>query len=225
MRGDGVGVGDVDEMPRGAWGGGHTAGGDDGWGAISKHIMWLVGGRCEYERDESHESCWHWIDVGDGARVEHGSFAVHVAQPGGAYGMRGDGVGVRDVCAMYDGRAWSGRDAAGGDDGGGSRWERDASVVGGRWRSERGTTREPGGDGIGIDDGTRGQSGDADVYSTGAGGADGMRGDGVGVGDVGEMPCGAWGGGHTACFGDSWRSIGEPDGGMVGGHGSDERDA
>ena len=31
------------------------------------------------------------------------------------------------------------------------------------------------------------------TYTGGARGADGMRGDGVGVGDVGEVPGGAWG--------------------------------
>ena len=49
---------------------------------------------------------------------------------------------------------------------------------------------EPGRDGVGIGDGARGGHGAGGVYGAGPGGADGMRGDGVGVGDVGEVPGG-----------------------------------
>ena len=47
MRGDGVGVGDVGAVPGGAWGTGHAAGGDDGWGAGREHeqamSLWTLG--------------------------------------------------------------------------------------------------------------------------------------------------------------------------------------
>ena len=198
MRGDGVGVGDVGEVPRGARSHGHTTGGDDGWGPSWHRICWLVRRLGWLECFNPHQSSSHRLAVPEWNSVaqhsNHHFFvcnsSTYLAGTSRADGMRGDGLGVADDSALYDGKTWSGRDASGGDDGGGSCWERDARVVGGHGRAERGTTREPGGDGIGIDDGTRGQYGDDDVYSAGAGGADGMRGDGVGVGDVGEVPCG-----------------------------------
>ena len=68
--------------------------------------------------------------------------------------MRGDGVGVGDIGEVH-GVAWGSGDTAGGDDGRGAGRERDGGVVGGRGgRDERGAETEPGGDGVGVGDGT-----------------------------------------------------------------------
>ena len=68
--------------------------------------------------------------------------------------MRGDGVGVGDIGEVHGvGRVE--RDTAGGDDIRGAGRERDGGVVGGRGgRDERGAETEPGGDGVGVGDGT-----------------------------------------------------------------------
>ena len=101
--------------------------------------------------------------------------------------MRGDGLGVGDVGAVPGGGTWNRRDATGGDDGRGSRWEFDAGVVGGRSRYERGTRQEPREYGVIIDDGARGEYGDDYLQCKRTGGADGMRGDGVGILHIGAM--------------------------------------
>ena len=76
--------------------------------------------------------------------------------------------------------------------------EHDARVLGGRGRIERDASSEPSRDGVGVGDGARGEPGAGGVHGAGSGGADGMRGDGVGVGDVGEVPGGAWSSGDSA---------------------------
>ena len=119
MRGDGVGVGDVGEVPGGAWSSGDSAGGDDGRGAGREHDARVLGGRGRIERDAAsnragtgsasvtvHGASWGWW------RTRAGS--------GGADGMRGDGVGVGDV-GEVPGGAWSSGDSAGDDDGRGAR--------------------------------------------------------------------------------------------------------
>ena len=52
-----------------------------------------------------------------------------------------------------------------------------------------------------------------------------MRGDGVGIGDIGEMQGGSRGAGVETCGGDGWVGVGEPDGGVVDGRAGAERDA
>ena len=127
--------------------------------------------------------------------------------------MRGDGLGVGDVGEVPCGKSHWGY-ASGGNDGGGSCWEHDTRVVGERGRAERGTTPELGRDGIGIDDGTRVEHGARRVHGTWAGGADGMRGDGLGVGDVGEVPGRAGICRDTAGGDDGGGAVGERDGGV-----------
>jgi hypothetical protein len=100
--------------------------------------------------------------------------------------MRGDGMGVGDI-GEVQGDARSPGDAAGCDDGGGAGRERDAGIVVGRGGIERFATTEPSGDRLGFCDGARGKHGPRDLYGTGAGGAHGMRGNVVGVGDIGEV--------------------------------------
>ena len=66
--------------------------------------------------------------------------------------------------------------------------ERDAGVVGGRGGLERDASSELSGDRVGVGDGARGEHGACDAHVTDSGGAHGVRGDGVGVGDIGEVP-------------------------------------
>ena len=101
--------------------------------------------------------------------------------------MRGDGVGVGDIGEVHgDGR--SSGDSTGDDDGRGERRQHDARVVGGRGLIERDGSSEPSRHRVGVSDGAREPYGAGDVHGTGTGGAHGMRGDGVGVGDIGEVP-------------------------------------
>ena len=137
--------------------------------------------------------------------------------------MRGDGVGVGDVGEVPYG-AWVGGHTAGGDDGGGAIGGHDGGMVGGHGRGKRDAATERSGDGIGIDDGTRVGDGSHGVHGTGTGGADGMRGDRVGVGDVGEVPYGAWGWGHTTGGDDGGRSTSKHIDGLVGGRCEYKRD-
>ena len=100
--------------------------------------------------------------------------------------MRGDGVGVGDV-GEVSGMVRERGDTAGGDDSGGAGRERERGVVGGPWRGEYGSTREQGGDGVGVSDGARCEHGAGCCHRIGPRGGDGMRGDGVGVGDIGTL--------------------------------------
>ena len=111
--------------------------------------------------------------------------------------MRGDGVGVGDI-GEVQGDARSPGDTAAGDDGGGAGREQDAGVVGGRGGLERDASTEPSGDRVGVGDGARGEHGACDAHGTDSGGAHGVRGDGVGVGDLGEVPGVAQRAGGTA---------------------------
>ena len=54
---------------------------------------------------------------------------------------------------------------------------------------------------VGVGDGARGEHGACDAHGTGSGGAHGMRGDAVGVGDIGEVPGDARGAGDTSAWG------------------------
>jgi hypothetical protein len=115
MRGDGLGVGDVGAVPGGAWCTGHTASDDDCGRSDREHVGRVLCGGSEHERDASWKPCGHGIGVGDGARVESGTGCVDGAGTDGADGMRGDGVGVGDVGAMFVGTGDPGH-TAGGDD-------------------------------------------------------------------------------------------------------------
>ena len=138
--------------------------------------------------------------------------------------MRGDGVGVRDIGEVH-GDARGAGDTAAGDDGGGAGWKQDAGVVGGRWGNERDAAAEPSGDRVGVGDGARGEHGACDVHGTGSGGAHGMRGDSLAVGDIGEVSCFASSAGDTAGGDVACSSARERDAGVVGGCCGIERDA
>ena len=126
--------------------------------------------------------------------------------------MRSDGVGVGDIGEMSGFSVCSSGDTAGDDDGGGAGRERHTRMVRGFPSLELDASTEPSGDRVGVGDGARGEHGACDVHGAGSGGAHGMRGDGVGVGDIGEV------------LGDArsaWDTAGDDDGGGAG----RERDA
>ena len=98
MRGDGVGVGDIDHLSGvDIWFSGDTAGDDDGRKAGRKRDAGVVGRFCRFEYNAMEKSRCHWFFNGDGARGEHGACDVHGTGSGGAHGMRGDAVGVGDI--------------------------------------------------------------------------------------------------------------------------------
>ena len=116
MRGDGVGVGDVGEVHGGAWEAGHTAGGDDGRGAVWEWIIGLLYGRGGFERDERVQPCGDGVGVGDGARGGAWAIVFFGTRTDGTNRMRGDGVGVGDVGELHGDARRAGH-TAGGDDG------------------------------------------------------------------------------------------------------------
>jgi hypothetical protein len=132
------------------------------------------------------------VSMGDGTRGRAGAAGAYRSCEDRRDGMRGDGVGVGDVGAVPD-ILGGHRDAAGGDDNGRAVRERQRHVLGGCGRLERDRTIQRCGDGVSVGDGTRGRAWACFVYSGGADGGDGMRGDGVGVGDVGAVPDIFWG--------------------------------
>jgi hypothetical protein len=224
MRGDGVGVGDIGEVLCDAWFTRNPAGGDDGGGAGREQDAGMVSCCWCTERDASTEPTGDRLGVGDGARCGHGACAAHGTGSGGIHGMRGDGLGVGDI-GEVQGDARSPGDAAASDDGGGAGREQDAGVVGGREGIERDASTEPSGDRVGVGDGARGRHGARDVLRTGSAGADGMRGDGVGVGDIGEMQLDERSPGDVAGGDDGGDAGGKQDAGVVGGRGGIERGA
>ena len=101
-------------------------------------------------------------------------------------GLREHGVGVGDVDEVPD-RAGSRGDPAGGVDGRGSMGLSERSGIGGDGERECVGTGECAGDGIGELDGAGGRLRPYGVHGRDDGGSDGVRGHGVGVGDVGPV--------------------------------------
>jgi hypothetical protein len=201
-----VGVGDIGEVPGNARSAGDAAADHDGGGAGRQRDAGVVGGRRSLKRDGSTEPSGDRVGVGDGARGEHGACDVHGTGSGGAHGLPGDGVAVGDI-GEVPGDARSAGDAAGDDDVGNAGRQRDAGVVSGHRGIELDGSTEPSGDRVGVCDGAWGEHGACDVHGTGSGGAHGLRGDGVGVGDIGEVP------GDARSAGDA---AGDDDGGAAG---------
>ncbi len=208
-------VGDVGAVSRWTRGRRDTSGGDDCRGAGWERDAGVVGGHCRTEQDASLEPRRHGIGVDNGTRIWHGGCGVYSVGEGGTHGMRGDGVAVGDVSALSRG-TWGRRDTSGGDDGRGAGWERVAGVVGGHCRTEQDASLEPRWHGISVDDGTRIGHGDGFAYSAGSGGAHGMRGDGVAIGNVGAVSCGARGRRDTTGGDDGGITSRERDAGVVG---------
>ncbi len=77
---------------------------------------------------------------------------------------------IREV----SGDSWGSGDTTGGDDGRGAGREGDTGLVGGLGRSDRDAQTEPGGNRVGVSDGTRVEHGVCEVHGTGSGGAEGV---------------------------------------------------
>ena len=167
MRGDGVGVGDIGEVPGDAWRSRDTASGDDGRGAGRERDAGMVDGLEDIERDATAEPSGDRVGVGDDTRGKYGACDLHRAGTGGAHGMRGDGVGVGDI-GEVPGDEWRSGDTASCDDGRGAGRERDSGMVGGFGVIERITTSEPSGDRLGVGDDPRGEHGACDVHRAGS---------------------------------------------------------
>ena len=98
--------------------------------------------------------------------------------------MPDDGVGVGDIGEVSV-DAWSTGDTASGDDGRGAGSERDTGMVGGHEVIQCHAFAESRWDWFVHYFNTWSEHGACDVHGAGTGGAHGMRGDRVGVGDIG----------------------------------------
>jgi hypothetical protein len=203
MRGDWVGVGDIGAVHDGARGSGDASCGDDGRGAVRQRDHGILDGHWQGKRDEGIQQGGDRDGIGDGARGEHGACCFHCHGAVRADGMRGDSVGVGDIGAVQGGARGSG-DTACGDDGRGAIRQRDRGILDGHWQGERDEGIQQGGDRVGVCDSARGWFWRCCFHGDGAVRADGMRGDRVGVGDIGTVQGGSWGS-WDAWFGDdSW---------------------
>jgi len=126
-------------------------------------------------------------------------------------------VGVGDIGAVQGGARDSGDAANNCDDGRGAIWEHERAMVSGRWLGQHDASGKQGGDGIGGSDSARVEPWACGVHGDGAVRTDEMRGDKVGVGDIGAMPCGAWGSGDATCGDDGRGAVRERDGGIFSG--------
>ena len=217
MRGDGVGVGDVGAV--------HDRGGSSGQPcrcvdrrrASRDNEHGVICGRRGHEHSRAEQRRKHGIGVGDGAWIWAGTGRTDGDGTGRGDGMRGDGVGVGDLSAM-PGRSGRAGHIYGCGDGRTSSGERYRSLLyrheDDDWGGEgiqHGSYRIGGGHGAWI------RAGDSCLDSNGTGRGDGMRGDGVGVGDVGAVQDGVWRERKRRDDGDGGGEGRELDGGMVGG--------
>jgi len=111
--------------------------------------------------------------------------------------MQGDRVGGGDISEVSS-DAWTSGDTASCDDGRAAGREHDTGVVIRLGVNERDARAERCRDRADVSDDTRGKYGARDIHRADTGGAHGMRGDRVGVGDIGEVPGDAWRSGDTA---------------------------
>ena len=98
-----MGVGDVGEVSGRARGWIDTAGGDDGRGEGRERDTGVVGGWGRVERDASGEPGGVRVGVDDGAWGRHGAGEGDGSHEVGAYGMRGNSLGVGDVSEVHGG--------------------------------------------------------------------------------------------------------------------------
>jgi hypothetical protein len=219
-----MGVGHISDVRGDAWGSGHTRGGDDGRGAGRERDTGMVGRHVTAEQDAWAEPSGDRVGVNHGTRIEHGVCEPHTEGSSGAHGLRGDGMGVGDVSEV-SGDAWDSGHTTGGDDGRGAGRELDTGMVGRYSWAEQDAWAEPSGDRVGVSHGARIEHGTCELLWECSVGADGLRGDGMGVGDISEMSFDAWGSGHTRGGDDSRGSGRQRDTGMVGRHGRAELDS
>ena len=188
MRGDALAVGDVGQVhdrTRGS----RISFGDDDWVSGIQGRERESGMVIRPRVDEHHaqgQPCWDGIDIGDGAWGEHGAGVKHLSCETGADRMRGDTVAVGDVGQVHD-RARGSRHASPCDDGRGAGGECESGMVIRPRVDEHRAHGQPCWDGIDIGDGEWGEHRAYLVHGPGETWAHGMRGDTVGVGDVGEV--------------------------------------
>jgi len=184
MRGDRVGVGDIGAVQGGARGSGDTACGDYCRRTIRQWDRGILDGHRQGERDEGIQQGGDRVGVGDSARGWFGGCCFDGDGAVRTDGMRGDRVGVGDIGAV---QGWAGDsgDASWCFDNGITIWEHEQGMVGGRWLGQRDASGKQCRDGIGTSDGARVEPWACSFYGDGAVRADGMRGDRVGVGDIG----------------------------------------
>ena len=199
-----MGIRNVGAMPHESQQQGNSTAGNDSRSTIGERESCVVGGRDGHEHDATGQRGLDRILVSDGARVGLGHHGIHRARSWRPYGMRGDGLGVRHVCEVLGGSGIRGH-AAGVDDGRGAWRQYEPRVVCGRCRSEHAEKSKQGGNGNGISDGTRSKLGGVTDHRNGARGTHRMRGDGMGVGHLGEVSCRARGSRDPA-GGDDGRS-------------------
>ena len=106
-------------------------------------------------------------------------------------------MGVGDVDEVHGGARRTGYSTCG-DDGRRARGECNTGLVDGCCGTELDWSEQSSGHGIGISDYARIEHGAGDIYWSCTTGADRIRGDRVGVGDVSEMPGRARISGHSA---------------------------
>ena len=111
--------------------------------------------------------------------------------------MRGNTVGVGHVGEMSN-RTWCAWDSTVRDDGGRTGIKQDPGVVGGYGYAEHQSSGEQGRNRLGVSDGAWSEHGAGVAFRQDPGGADRMRGDTVGVGDVGEVQGRTRGAGHAS---------------------------
>ena len=136
--------------------------------------------------------------------------------------MRGDRLAVGDI-GDVSGGTWSGRDSTCCDDCRRFWGECHAGVECGRRHGESNAGIESGRDRVSIDDGARGEHGHCDVHAKRSVWQDRMRVDRLGVGDVSEVPAGAWSRGHSSISDDGRAAKRECDQGLVCRYNKDEQ--
>ena len=115
--------------------------------------------------------------------------------------MRGDRLAIGDVGEVQCG-PWGGGDSTCCDDCRRLESKCDAGVECGRRPGESNAVIESGRDRVSIDDGARGEHGHCNVHGAISLRQDRMPVDRVGVGDVSEVPVGAWSRGHSSISDD-----------------------
>ena len=216
VRGDGVGIRNVDAMSHEPQQQGNSEAGNDGRGTIGQRESRVVGGRGGREHDATAQQGRDRIIISDGARVGLGYCIVHDSGSRRPYRVRGDGLAIRHIFEVL---GWSGirGDASSGDDGGAAWRQFEWSVVCGRRRTECVTELESRRDGVGVNDGAWCVLWVDPAHKHPSGRSHEMRGDGMGVGHVGEVSNRARSPRDAAGGDDGGEYDGEPKSGMVHG--------
>ena len=203
MRGIGLGVGDVGEMPGGAWSTGYQTSGDDGRGAGRERDTGMVSRRGSSECGAAGKPCRNRVDLADPSWIEHGACELHRHDSPGPIWMRDDRVGVGDIGAVPGGARLEGH-ASCVDECWGAGWEPHAGMVRRCCWAECDASWEPCRNRIGVGHGAWVEHGAGGVHEQSSGGAHSMRVDRVGVGDIGEV-CGGAGSSGDWASGDDGR--------------------